>query len=268
MDKLDNKFRADPYNTNNVLITESNIINIMKDLNINDFKIDKLDYYKIAFVHKSYCKLTEYGNYKYPGNGCLELQEKSYETMEFLGDAILGSIITSYVYERFHEIYKENEGFLTKLKIRIVCGENLAALSKDIKLNNFIILSKHIEDNCCGRNNSNILEDVLEALIGAIYLDKGYKMTETFVIRLIEKYCDFTDIILKDTNYKDQISRYFQQNFNIYPKYETIKNEKDNTFDSKLYNDNKIISIGKGITKKKAEQDASRNGLIKYNVIT
>jgi ribonuclease-3 len=188
--------------------------------------------------------------------------------MEFLGDSILGSIIASYIYERFYKIYNENEGFLTKLKIRIVCGENLARLSKSLKLSKHIVLSKHIEDNCSGRENVNILEDVFEALIGAIYLDNDYSTIEKVLIRIIEKYVDFTEVMLKDTNYKDQISRYFQQTFHIYPKYITTKEENTNIFYSKLIHEENIIVTGSGNSKKKAEQDASRKALVHFNVIT
>ncbi len=265
---MDSKFKSNPYNFNNSLITKNDIINIMKDLNITDFKITNLDYYKTAFIHKSYLKLSDYEEYEYPGKGCLQLQSKSYETMEFLGDSILGSIIASYIYERFYKIYNENEGFLTKLKIRIVCGENLARLSKSLKLSKHIVLSKHIEDNCSGRENVNILEDVFEALIGAIYLDNDYPTIEKVLIRIIEKYVDFTEIMLKDTNYKDQISRYFQQTFHIYPKYITTKEENTNIFYSKLIHEENIIVTGSGNSKKKAEQDASRKALVHFNVIT
>ena len=74
----------------------------------------------------------------------LDLQKYSYETMEFLGDSILSSIISSYLYERFYTIYEQNEGFLTKLKIRFVCGEQLAFLSRQLEFNKYMILSKHI----------------------------------------------------------------------------------------------------------------------------
>lgn len=260
------KFKSNPYNSNNKLITEENVINIMKKIGIDDFKVNNLSHYTLAFIHKSYLKMSDYEEYVNPGNGCLELQDKSYETMEFLGDSILGSIVSSYIYNRFHLIYNENEGFLTKLKIRIVCGENLALLSKHLKLFNHIVLAKHIEDNCSGRENLNILEDVFEAFIGAIYLDNDYKTTENILIKIIEKYVDFTDILLKDTNYKDQISRYFQQNYQIYPKYISVK-DKDNNFQSKLLHGDNIISTGCGNSKKKAEQDASRKALISFNVI-
>ena len=268
------KFKKDPYNLNNNLVTENDIINIMKSLNINDFKLTNLKYYQKSFIHKSYCKLPEYTDFEYPGAPCLPLQEESYEKMEFLGDSILGSIVASYIYQRFGMIHDQNEGFLTKLKIRIVCGENLAKLSKHLNFQNHLILSKYQEEQCSGRNNLNMLEDIFESFIGAIYLDNDYYTVENFLIKVIEKYVDFTDILMTDNNYKDQISRYFQNNFKVHPKYETIKNEDKNNFISKIYrfdNENNIniyICSGEGESKKKSEQDASKNALIHFNVLT
>lgn len=260
-------FKKNPYNVNNRLITESDIINIMKSLNINDFKINNIVLYQTSFIHKSYCRLPEYSEFEYPGAPCLPLQEKSYETMEFLGDSILGSVVSSYIYNRFYEIHNQNEGFLTKLKIRIVCGETLSKLSSDLKLQEHLVISRYQEEQCSGRRNLNMLEDVFESLIGAIYLDHGYQVTSDFIIRVIERYIDFTDILLIDNNYKDQISRYFQQVFHVYPKYENVKNE-DDKFICRLYNGDQLIIEGEGKSKKKAEQDASKNALVHFNVIT
>jgi ribonuclease-3 len=260
-------FKKDPYNPKNKLITQNDIINIMKLLNINDFKINDIQYYQTAFIHKSYCKLSEYSDFKYPGAPCLQLQETSYETMEFLGDSILGSIIASYIYRRYYEIYKQNEGFLTKIKIRIVCGEALSKLSNCLNFNQYLIISKYQEDSCNGRNNSNILEDVFESFIGAMYLDTNYQTVETFLINVIEKHIDFTEILLTDNNYKDQISRYFQKAFNVYPKYQSIKNEGGD-FTTYIFKDDEMIIEGFGKTKKKAEQDVSRKALIHFNVLT
>jgi ribonuclease-3 len=264
------KFKANPYNSNNKLISLNDIINIMEKLNINDFSTSNLKLYQTSFIHKSYCKLKDYEEYEYPGKDYLPLQEKSYETVEFLGDAILGSVVSSYIYQRFHVIYNENEGFLTKLKIRLVCGENLSDVSKKMGMSKHLVISKHIEDNCSGRENKNILEDVLESFIGALYLDKGYKYTENFIINMIETHCDFTEIILKDTNYKDQISRYFQQTYSIYPLYKTERFEK--VFKSSIWlkeeNGESLIAVGSGESKKKAEQDVSKKALIHFNVIT
>ena len=149
--------KVNPYNQHNKLINQNDIVNIMETLNISNFKVNNILLYHTAFIHKSYCKeLYEDTDFKNVDHS-LDLQDKSYETMEFLGDSILGSIVSSYLYERFYKIYDQNEGFLTYLKNRIVCGESLAVLSKKIGLHKFIVISKHIEDSCDGRNNLNIL---------------------------------------------------------------------------------------------------------------
>ena len=266
--KEDSKFKADPYNFNNEFISEQYIINIMKSLNINDFQLTNLDFYKTAFIHKSYCKLKDYEEYDYPGEKCLPLQEVSYETMEFLGDAILGSVVSSYLYQRFYKIHHQNEGFLTKLKIRIICGENLCELSKKLLFQKHIVISKHIEENCNGRENSNILEDVFESFIGAIYLDTNYGTVEKFIIHVIEKFVDFTEVLLRDNNYKDQISRYFQRIYDdgSRPIYKHIK--EDGKFYCELYHKEKLLIKGEGISKKKSEQDVSKKALVYFNVLT
>jgi ribonuclease-3 len=259
------KFSANPYNNRNFLINESNVKDIMNLFGIHDFKPNNINLYQTAFIHKSYCPMKDYEDYINNDNS-LPLQLESYEKMEFLGDSILGYIVCKYIYQRYTLIYNKDEGFLTKLKNRLVCGEMLAQLSKNLGFDKFIVISKHIEDNCDGRNNKNILEDVFEAFIGALYLDKGdIQLIDTFLINIYEMFVDFGEIILVDTNYKDQISRYFQNTFNIYPKYEIIKT--DTHYSCNLYKDSEIVSNGDGTTKKGAEQDASKNALLKYGVL-
>ena len=164
--------------------------------------------------------------------------------MEFLGDSILGSIVSSYLYERFYKIYNQNEGFLTYLKNRIVCGESLAHISNRLNFNRYIVISKHIQDNCDGRNNKNILEDVFEAFIGAIYLDKN-------------------------NNYKEQIIKYLQHNHKENPSFKTIIDENDDKiYNCIMYFKGDLISKGTGKSKKKAEQDSAKNGLIHFKVLT
>ena len=269
--KEETKFKNNPYHFTNRHIDESDVVNIMKSLNINNFKLNNLDFYKTAFIHKSYCKLKDYEEYEYPGAPCMPLQDTSYETMEFLGDAILGSVVSAYLYRRFYEIHKQNEGFLTKIKIRIICGENLCKLSKDLSFGKHIVMSKHVDEACSGRENSNILEDVFEAYIGAIYLDLGYLVAENFIIQVIEKYVDFTEIIMIDNNYKDQISRYFQRigGPNVKkPIYKHSKSDETGLFICELYHNEKLLLSGEGISKKKSEQDVSKKALIYFNVIT
>jgi len=264
---MDNsKFKSDPYNDSNFLITEIDILNIMKSLNIQDFKINNLSFYQQAFIHKSYTKLKDYEEFIKPDN-CIPLFDLSYETIEFLGDSLLGSTIAKYLYKRYINYYNIDEGFLTKLKIRFVCGEQLAFLSKKLNFQRFMIISKHIQDNCNGRENIHILEDIFESFLGAIYLDtNNINIVENFIIQCIESFVDFSDTILNDNNYKDQILRYFQHNYKIHPSYKTEKDE-NNTFICKIFKDHEYIQSGKGSTKKKAEQDASRNALVFFHVL-
>ena len=266
MENKDSKFKSDPYNFSNFLIQENDILNIMKSLNIQDFKINNLSFYQQAFVHKSYTKLKDYEEFKKPDN-CLPLFNLSYETMEFLGDSLLGTSIAKYLYKRYIT-FKIDEGFLTKIKIRFVCGEQLAFLSKKLNFQKYMILSKHIEENCDGRENIHILEDIFESFLGAIFLDTNDQdLVEQFIIQCIESFVDFSDVILNDNNYKDQILRYFQHNFKIHPTYRTEKDETNNLFICKIFKENEYIQSGKGNSKKKAEQNASKNALIFYHVL-
>ena len=266
MNNKDSKFKSDPYNFSNFLIQENDILNIMKSLNIQDFKINNLSFYQRAFIHKSYTRLKDYEEYKKPDK-CLDLSDISYETIEFLGDSLLGNTIAKYLYKRYIN-FNIDEGFLTKLKIRFVCGEQLAFLSKKLNFQKYMIISKHIEENCDGRENLNILEDIFESFLGAIFLDTNNQdLVEQFIIQCIESFVDFSDVILNDNNYKDQILRYFQHNFKIHPTYRTEKNESNNLFICKIFKDKEYIQSGEGVSKKKAEQNASRNSLIFYHVL-
>ena len=264
----ENKFKSDPYNPKNKLITTDDILNIMKSLNIQDLTISNLDLYQRAFIHKSYCKMKDYEEYNQPDN-CLELFTISYETLEFIGDSFLGNIIANYLYNRYFIGHHQDEGFLTKLKIRFVCGEQLAFLSEKLNLGQFMIISKHIDENCDGRNNIHILEDIFEAFLGALYSDtNNFQLVEKFIIQCIEKFIDFSDLILKDNNYKDQILRYFQHNYKIYPTYKTIKNEEKNIYECQIFKEDEYIETGYGNSKKKSEQDASKKALMKFCVLS
>jgi len=267
---MDKKFKANPYNKNNFLVKSTDVINIMVSLDINNFKINDIKFYQTAFIHESYTNNINYSEFKNI-NDSLSLQDNSYETMEFLGDSLLGSIVCNYLYKRYASLHNENEGFMTKLKNKIVNGESLAYLANLLNFNKYLVISNHLEVNCNGRNNKNILEDTLEAFICAIYLDtQDYNLLEHFIITLIEKYVDFSDLIVNDTNYKDKLLRYIHQNYLVNPTYKTFKLDNDN-FKSEIYRyseDGDIyISTGEDISKKKAEQLASKNALIQYGVL-
>ena len=264
-------FKANPYNLSNKLLNIDDINDIMKLVNITDFKIKNLELYQRAFVHKSYCNMKQYDEFENDIDA-LSLFQESYEKIEFLGDSILGYIVCEYIYQRYTMIYNMDEGFLTKLKNRLVCGNMLCKLANDLSFNKYLILSKHIDENCDGRNNKNILEDSFEAFLGSLYLDTNdIHFVKKFCIKVFEKYIDFGEIILNDNNYKDVLQRYMNNTFNVKVRYKTDKILDKNIFLSKVYkieNDVEIfISEGTEKTIKMAEQTAAKNALIHYGVL-
>lgn len=260
---MTSKFSCNPYNNNNSLITSNEVINICKKHNV-DYTVTDISLFQKSFIHKSYCNMKEYDQYE-NDTDALPIQMESYETLEFLGDSIIGSIVSGYIYKRYIP-YNIDEGFLTRVKNRIVSGEGLSQLAIHLGFSKYLIISKHIEDNCNGRNNTNILEDTFEAFIGALYLDStNYAMVEKFLIDIIECYVDFTDIIVVNTNYKDQLLRYFQSNFKTYPIYETL--EENGSFKCNVYNGDLLIETSQGDTKKKSEQNVSKRALIYYGIL-
>lgn len=262
-----------PYNINNIILSENNLQELFNINGLNDLKFNNINLYRVAFVHKSYCNMKnadfESGNIKCP-EGYIPLQISSYERLEFLGDSILGMIIANYLYERFPE---QNEGFLSKIRTKIVNGKTLGDLSYKIGFQKYAIISKQVEE-ANGRNNYKIMEDIFEAFIGALFLDfqinnEGFKIAEKWIINIIEKYIDFSDIIIKKTNYKDILINYMQHNLQDIPRfYELSITTKNN---NKIFNYcikdryNSIIATASGLTKKEAENNVSKEALRNYN---
>ena len=256
-----------PYNKNNFLVTEDTIQYILKNANIN-IRISNIYLYQKSFIHESYRKLKCYESIPRDVS-CLPLQDESYERLEFIGDALIESIVSNYLYSRYHEIYNKDEGFLTKFKTRLVCGKNLTILSNMIGFYKYIVISKSIEDKYNGRQNMKdhkILCDVFESFCGALYKDTNdYEIVKKFVIYCIESNLDMSEFIIQDTNFKDQLWRYIKQTYNKYPNQKT--EEIDGIFSTKIFNGSDIIGISKDIDKKKSEQLASKKGLEYYGIL-
>ena len=279
---MDKDSKLNPWNIKNKLITKDIIESILKEYNIDE-KINNIDIYQNAFIHKSYIKNNKNDKeFETKPEKCLDLQKYSNERLEYLGDAILSATIASYLYERFPN---EQEGFLTRMRTKLVCGDMLGSLAMKMNLNKYIVLSNHVEEKCNGRNSIKILEDIFESLIGAIYLDFnntelasqldfystfGFQMSQLFIINVIETFVDFSDLILNDYNYKDKLIKYFQNKYKEFPKFKEILVE--GTHNDRYYtmcitdNNNNVLAYGKHKTKKKAEQEAAKKAIEKLGI--
>lgn len=252
-----------PYNPNNVLVSHDDVMGILSDYLDNPF-INDLNIYRKAFVHRSYCTRKNEnfvnGNSNCPPN-CLPLQEESNERLEFLGDAIVNLAVGRYLFNRYPD---ENEGFMTKIRTKLVNGNMLSSFALIIRLDRFVMISKQIEDNE-GRVNKKIMEDVFEAFVGAMINDvKEYSIVEEWLVNLIEANIDFSDLISTNTNYKDTLIKHFQYNHNVCPKFLEISVDT-NSFGCKKYTicvkgvDDELLGIGTGASKKHAENNAAHN---------
>lgn len=206
-----------------------------------NFSPKNIEHYEKAFTHRS-LKLSDKD-----GNAF------NYERLEFLGDAMLGSVIASYLYKK---VPKGTEGYLTQMRSKIVSREHLNELGKDLNLIRFV------KSNISKENvGENIHGNIFEALIGAIYLDKGYNYCKKFVYeKVIIPYVDIAKLEGKITSYKGLIIEWCQKQKKKYSieTYEDTGNEMVKHFSVKISIDGDQIAKGRSTSKKKAEELASK----------
>ncbi|CAL2087219.1 ribonuclease III [Tenacibaculum dicentrarchi] len=206
-----------------------------------NFKPIKLSHYKKAFTHRSLKLVDKKGR---PIN---------YERLEFLGDAILGSVIASYLYKKVPE---GDEGYLTQMRSKVVSREHLNTLGKDLDLIRFVksnIAQEHISNNLYG--------NIFEALIGAIYLDRGYNYCLEFIYKeVILPYVNIERLEGKISSYKGYVIEWCQKNKKKY-KFESFEdsgNQAKKHFSVTLHIDGKVTGKGRATSKKKAEEIAAK----------
>jgi ribonuclease-3 len=208
-----------------------------------------------AFIHRSFINEN-------PRSGLVHN-----ERLEFLGDAVLELVVTKYLFIRFPH---HNEGDLTAYRSALVNAVTLSEVAKGLYINDFLKLSKG-EAKDISRARSSILADAYEALIGAIYLDLGYEVADTFITAtLLGK----TDEIIQKGLYKDAksfVQEKSQELLSVTPSYRLIHEEgpdHDKIFRIGIYFGNECIAEGEGKSKQEAETDAAKNALTKKGWIT
>lgn len=200
-----------------------------------------IDLYKLAVSHTSAARENIAG------------VKHSNERLEYLGDAVLGAIVAEYLFKKFP--YKD-EGFLTEIRSRIVNRESLNNVSKKIGLNQLVEFSGGRSTN----SHKSLYGDALEALVGAVYLDKGFKPCKKFVLqKIIKPHFDIEEIVNLNSNFKSILIEWAQKD-NKAIKF-VIINEIGSThqkeFTAQVLINEEAISTGKGYSKKKAEQAAA-----------
>jgi ribonuclease-3 len=210
-------------------------------------QIDDRNIYVEALIHRSY--LEENDTFTF-----------SNERLEFLGDSVLNLIIGEYLFNKFPN---EEEGFLTKVRAKMVNRNALSIVAENLNLGELLILSSNVPKSIT-HNSKSILSDALEALIGAVYLDKGIEICKKFIQTSILEPALKNGEHLVDENYKSQLLEYAQANKLAIPVYQIISEEgphHDKTFTAEVIISEKVLGEGKGKSKKEAEQNAAQVAL-------
>lgn len=183
------------------------------------------------------------------------------ERLEFLGDAVLSSVISDYLYSNF---VREREGFLSKSRSNLVCRDTLNELALDIGIDRFL--------EACGlphQHNHHVYGNALEALIGAIYIDKGYKQCRRFLLdRVFSRHLDMESLVRADKNYKSRLIEWTQKNHkNIEFKLVSEELRKEGAyFLTEVYVDNELLGNGDGFSKRESQQKAARQAILKLGI--
>jgi ribonuclease-3 len=179
------------------------------------------------------------------------------ERLEFLGDAMLGSIVAEYLFKKYPN---QPEGFLTELRSRIVRRETLNNVALRMGLNKLV----QYNQNDRGLSRSHIFGNALEALIGAVYLDKGFSRTRTFILnQIIKPYIDLQHMESTDTNYKNQLLSWAQKIGHTLS-FDTLEERTEGSrkiFSVGITLNGKVVAVGNGYNKKEAGQVAAQKAL-------
>lgn len=282
-------------NIKNKLISREDINQIINKVIDGNINITNVDIFQQAFVHKSFLIVD---NFIDEEDGCCAFYIKasgSNERLEFLGDSVLNMVTAEYLFAKFPS---KDEGFLTKLRTKLVRNTQLSHMGTNLGFNEWLLISNVIE-KINGRQNPRLIEDVFESFIASLYKDQGFYTTKDFIFKCFDKYVDLDFLIENNDNYKDTLLRYFQLNEWSHPVYSNIKTEGSgpnrvfttvvlvqqevclNTADfNKIEKCNEdlvnlfgasypgqyMIGYGSGKTKKQSEQEASKCTLTELKV--
>lgn len=284
-------------NIKNRLITRNDINNIVNSHLKKEISIVNIDIFHQAFVHKSFIISESFID---EDDSCCAFYMKdtsSNERLEFLGDSVLNMVTAEYLFIKYPT---KDEGFLTKLRTKLVRNTQLSHMGSKLGFNEWLLISPGIE-KINGRENPRLIEDVFESFIASLYKDQGFYTTREFIFSCFDNYVDLESLVKNNDNYKDTLLRYFQLNVWSHPVYVNIKTQGVTTNSGRIfttitlvnidlccdhadnikmkllsdsmskkynvsYQDQYIIGEGLGKTKKESEQNASKSALVNLRV--
>jgi ribonuclease-3 len=205
--------------------------------------------YKLAFSHKS-------------SQNEKSLLSQNNERLEYLGDAVLGTIVAEYLFKKYPD---SNEGFLTKMRSKIVKRKTLNRIGDKMELDGVL------QEFNTTRLSRSMLGNAVEALVGAIYLDAGYSFTHKYIVeKVLRRYLDIHELENYDDNYKSQLLEWCQKHGKTisYKLISRYKYEKRDRFKVGVFVNNQRIATADDFNKKSAEQSASEKAMIELGILS
>jgi len=288
-------------NIHNKLITKDIIEGLVnKYASGTTIQVKSLELFQQAFIHKDLC--SEKNNFNDPADeDCVmstssfsEYGGRSNERLEFIGDSIVGAVVAEYLFDTFPH---KDEGFLTRIRSKIVRKEKMAYYADQLNFREYLLLSSHLE-RIHSRENPRLMEDIFESFIGSLYKDQSFEVCKSFIHGILKHFINLNELVTINDNFKDSLLRYFQSQKWNYPIYSPASTSITTTatattttatsgrkkncfeiviklnksflthikFDGPSEGDDYIIGYGKASTKKQAEQLASKDALIRLGV--
>lgn len=242
-----------PYNNKNKQVSHEVVCRILTKFKVYS-KINDLELYKRAFVHRSYVKpnkMTSGARITPRPPDCVDLKFDSNERLEFLGDGILENITKFYLYKRFPE---QDEGFMTEKKIALVKNDHIGKLAYKMGLNEWYLMSKSAEEKKT-RHNFKKLGCLFEAFLGALFLDAnktvleertghfasymecgiGFQVCQIFIESIFDQIVDWNELLENDDNYKNIFQVMIQKEFKTTPEYFVLNVDEEQRYTTGVY---------------------------------
>ena len=230
-----------------VYTEEKRIKQLNKFQSLINIKFNNVYLLNRALTHRSYVNESE-------------IKVKDNERLEYLGDSVLALVINEYLFKRFEDY---QEGNLAKIKATVVSENMLVNIAEELSIGEYLLLGKG-EENSGGRTRASIQANSVEALIGALYIDKGLRYTKNFILGLFKKHITQVDKIPTMRDPKTTLQEIVQKKYKDKPVYSLLSEEgpdHEKIFTIALIVNNRTISTAKGSSKRKAEIEAARMAL-------
>lgn len=226
-------------NRNNRTLCEKDVTTIMARYDVKHVCLDS-DLYRRAMRHQT-------------------MQENTNERLEHLGDAVIALIVTHYCHQRYID---QDEAFLTRLKMQLVSGETLSRLAVEIGLPSWLTLPLKNE---AMRSRTSVQEDVMEAFVGAIFLEQGFENAQQWFVGVMEAHLDMADYIRRLHCSKDRLVRYCKTKWGVAPTIIVDDAGQDNVFNAKVFQGDRLLAEAMATTRREAEVKAC---LMAWNVVS